>query len=79
MLGPRVRYQKLLDGLARRGVVPTAAALARVRNPVGLDIGAESADEVALSIVAALVAERRGFRGGLLDGVAGRIHDPAAR
>ena len=79
VLGPRVRYQKLLDGLAGEGVVPTAAALARVRNPVGLDIGAESPDEVALSIVGALVAERRGFRGGRLDGVAGRIHDPAAR
>jgi xanthine/CO dehydrogenase XdhC/CoxF family maturation factor len=76
VLGPRARYQKLLDGLAADGIVLPADALARIRNPVGLDIGAESAEEVALSIVGALVAERRGFGGGSLDGVTGRIHDP---
>jgi xanthine dehydrogenase accessory factor len=76
VLGPRVRYLRLLDGLRAAGVAIDPAHLARVRNPVGLDIGAESADEVALAIAAALIAERRGFRGGLLDGVAGRIHDP---
>ncbi len=76
VLGPRARYQRLLDGLADEGYVPPPGALDRVRNPVGLDIGAESAEEVALSIVGALVAERRGFRGGQLDGVTGRIHEP---
>ena len=77
VLGPRSRYDKLLDGLRDAGVSIDAAHLARVRNPIGLDIGAESADEVALAIAAALIAERRGFRGGMLDGVSGRIHDPA--
>jgi xanthine dehydrogenase accessory factor len=76
VLGPRSRYLRLLDDLRESGTSLDTGALTRVRNPVGLDIGAESADEVALSIVAALVAERRGFKGGLLDGVAGRIHDP---
>jgi xanthine/CO dehydrogenase XdhC/CoxF family maturation factor len=79
VLGPRARYQKLIDGLAAEGYVPPPDALSRVRNPVGLDIGAESAEEVALSIVGALVAERRGFRGGQLDGVTGRIHDPGRK
>ena len=79
VLGPRSRYLKLLDGLASAGVAPTSAQLARVRNPVGLDIGAESPEEVALAIISGLLAERRGFGGGLLDGVTGRIHDPRAR
>ena len=79
VLGPRSRYLKLLDGLASSGATPTREQLARVRNPVGLDVGAESPEEVALAIVSALLAERRGFKGGLLDGVAGRIHDPRAR
>jgi xanthine dehydrogenase accessory factor len=79
VLGPRARYVKLLDGLKAAGVAIDPPQLSRVRNPVGLDIGAESADEVALAIAAALIAERRGFRGGLLDGVEGRIHDPSRR
>jgi xanthine dehydrogenase accessory factor len=79
VLGPRARYLKLLEGMRAAGVAVDQPQLARVRNPVGLDIGAESADEVALAIAAALIAERRGFKGGLLDGVEGRIHDPSRR
>jgi molybdopterin adenylyltransferase len=41
--------------------------LARVRTPVGLDIGARSAEEIALSILAGLVAAKHGASGGWLD------------
>lgn len=41
--------------------------LARIRTPVGLDLGARSAEEIALSILAGLVAERHDARGGWLD------------
>lgn len=37
-------------------------ALARIRGPVGLDIGAVSAPEIALSVIAEIVAVRRGGR-----------------
>jgi xanthine dehydrogenase accessory factor len=79
VLGPRARYETLLEALKAEAVELDQERLARVRSPLGLDIGAESPDEVALSIVAALLAARRGFAGGFLDGISGRIHDPAAR
>jgi xanthine dehydrogenase accessory factor len=41
--------------------------LARVRSPVGLDIGARSAEEIAISILAGLVAARHGADAGWLD------------
>ena len=41
--------------------------LARVRTPVGIDIGARTAEEIALSILAGLVADRHGAEVGWLD------------
>jgi len=41
--------------------------LARVRSPVGIDLGAKSPEEIALSIAAGLVAARAGRNGGWLD------------
>lgn len=52
------------------------ADLARLSGPVGLDLGALSAFETALSVMAELVAVRRGRAGGRLrDSTADRIHE----
>jgi xanthine dehydrogenase accessory factor len=61
MLGSRRRGQAILDFLARDG--ESADALARVHVPVGLNIGAESPAEIALSILAEAVATRAGRPG----------------
>jgi xanthine dehydrogenase accessory factor len=68
VLGPKSRFENMRSS--------QMGNLAHVRNPVGLDIGAESPDEVALAIMSELIAVRRGFKGGLLNGRKGRIHDP---
>ena len=61
MLGSRKRGKGVLQMLRDEGV--PEEALARVRVPVGLDIGAQSAAEIALSVVAQIVAVRGGRPG----------------
>ena len=60
MIGSRRRTNIVLGGLRESGF--TDDVLREVRAPVGLDIGAVSPEEVALSILAEIVAERRGGR-----------------
>jgi len=64
MLGSRRRGAQILKMLAEQGVPPED--LARVRTPIGLDIGSQSAAEIALSIIAEVVAVRNSRSGGAL-------------
>lgn len=74
VLGPRSRALDLLATLEGEGVTFTDSQLARLRSPIGLRLGAEAPEEVALSILAELMAWRRGYDGSFLSGHAGRIH-----
>lgn len=65
LMGSRRHTGDHLERLAKRGV--PAEAIARIQTPVGLDIGAASAAEIALSIMAGVVAARRGGSGGWKD------------
>jgi molybdopterin adenylyltransferase len=65
VMGSRRHVGPYLELLREMGF--TDADLARIHSPVGLDIGARSAEEIALSILAGLVAARRGAGGGWLD------------
>ncbi|MFE7645257.1 XdhC family protein [Streptomyces phaeoluteigriseus] len=62
-----------------REVGVTEAELARLRSPIGLDLGARTPEETALSIAAEIVAGRRGGSGVPLTGAHTPIHhDPAS-
>jgi xanthine dehydrogenase accessory factor len=74
VLGPRARYERLLAQLDADGFRPRPDALARVRSPVGLSLGAETPEEVALSILGEMLAIQRGFPGGFLNGRTTSLH-----
>jgi xanthine dehydrogenase accessory factor len=61
MLGSTRRGATILKMLAEEGV--SAESLARVRVPIGLDLGARSAPEIALAILAEIQAVRGGGTG----------------
>lgn len=77
LLGPKSRSERLLGDLAEAGVRPTAAQLERLHAPVGLDLGAENAEEIALSVLAEIKATLAGRRGGMLRDRATPMHERA--
>jgi xanthine dehydrogenase accessory factor len=60
LLGSRKRAAAVRELLAEDGL--TAAELGTLRTPIGLAIGAQGAAEIAVSIVAELIATWRGAR-----------------
>ena len=75
MLGPGARTQRLLMELADEGVVLADTDRERIHGPAGLDLGGEGPEEIAESIVAEIVAVKRGRAGGFLKERRGPIHD----
>jgi xanthine/CO dehydrogenase XdhC/CoxF family maturation factor len=75
LLGPRKRAQKILSDLEAGGFAISADRRARLHAPVGLDIGAETHEEVALSILAEMRAALAGRDGRPLRDRPGPIHD----
>jgi xanthine dehydrogenase accessory factor len=71
-MGSRRSHQTRLDQLRDRGL--TDAELDRLASPVGLDLGARTPEETAVSIVAEIIGSRWGGQGRPLRELAGRIH-----
>ncbi|MFI6099953.1 XdhC family protein [Lentzea sp. NPDC051213] len=74
-LGSRRTHAERLDRLRAEGV--PEAALARLRSPIGLDLGGRSPEETAVSIAAELVALRHGGTGLPLTVLSSPIHRPS--
>ncbi|MFF4396466.1 XdhC family protein [Streptomyces sp. NPDC001480] len=75
-MGSRRTHLDRNERLRQAGV--TELELARLRSPIGLDLGARTPEETALSIAAEIVADRRGGSGVPLTGAHTPIHhDPA--
>jgi xanthine dehydrogenase accessory factor len=74
ILGPRKRFDKMRTEFEKNGVKLSADDLNRIHSPIGLDIGAETPDEIALSIVSEIQSKFANRSGGFLKYRGAPIH-----
>jgi xanthine dehydrogenase accessory factor len=67
-IGSKKTHRDRVARLTAAGVNP--ADIARVHAPIGLDLGAQTAEETALAILSQMVAVRHGKQGGPMPGLA---------
>lgn len=64
LLGPKKKLDRMVSELKNNGVTLSQDQLDKLHGPVGLDIGSEGAEEIALSVVAeikAVLSNRKGY------------------
>lgn len=76
VMGPRKRAEKMLAEFREEGILVGEELLARMHNPIGLDIGAEGPEQIALAILAEITTVLAGHGGGILREKKGPIHSP---
>jgi len=74
LLGPKSKSELLMQHLKDDGFKPTKEHLAKLYSPVGIDIGAETPEEIAFSILAEIKAALAGRGAGFLKDHEGPIH-----
>jgi xanthine/CO dehydrogenase XdhC/CoxF family maturation factor len=78
LLGPKSRTGRILKKLYSQQALPDRESLNKLHTPVGLDIGATTPAEIALSIVGEVIAWQRGRSGGSLASRSEPIHHPVS-
>ncbi|MET0909776.1 MAG: XdhC/CoxI family protein [Ilumatobacteraceae bacterium] len=73
VMGSRTTHDRRMERLAEAGV-SDPAAIDRLHSPIGLDIGARTPEETAVSICAEIIAQRTGRRVPSLRDSTGAIH-----
>lgn len=75
IMGPRKRFDKMLTDFSKDGTRLSDEQLARIHSPIGLDIGAEAPDEIAVAIISEIQARFANREGGFLKDRDGAIHE----
>ena len=76
-MGSRRTHENRLDRLREAGL--TEAEIGRLSSPIGLDLGARTPEETAVSIAAEIIALKWGGKGDRLGELEGPIHHHASR
>ncbi len=79
ILGPRKRFDKMQEEFLATGITLSDFDLQRIHSPIGLDIGAEAPDEIALSIISEIQSKFSNRSGGFLKYHNGPIHQRDAK
>lgn len=74
ILGPRKRFDKMQEEFLLGGLTLIEKDIDRIHSPIGLDIGAEAPDEIAISIIAEIQAKFANRDGKFLKSNNGPIH-----
>ena len=74
MLGPKKKLERILGELEEQGIHLTEHQLSIIHSPIGLDIGAETSEEIALSVLSEIKAVLNGKQGLSLHSNTGTIH-----
>jgi xanthine dehydrogenase accessory factor len=77
LLGPRLKAQRLLDELDTFPIEQVQLLRERLHSPIGLDLGSETPEEIALCIVAEIQAQHSQRQARPLRERAGTVHIPA--
>ena len=74
LLGPKKKLDRMLEDMLADGLAVGEEQLKNIYGPVGLEIGAETAEEIAISIIAEIKAVLSGKSGGSLREKEAAIH-----
>lgn len=74
-LGPKKKLDRMFSELENQGINITESQRSRIYGPVGLDIGAETSEEIALSVLSEIKAILSGIRGFSLKEKSEPIHN----
>lgn len=75
MLGPAVRGEKTINELEKEGVKFSEKDFSRIFNPIGLDTGADTPEDIAVSILSEIKTHFSHREGGFLKNRKGTIYD----
>ncbi len=74
MLGPKKKYESMMSELTEEGLTIKGGQASIIHSPIGLDLGAETAEEIALSILSEIQMVFTGSTGKSLHNQTSVIH-----
>lgn len=75
VLGPKTKLQRMLDDVSTAGIILSETQKICIYGPMGLDIGAETSEEIAFSTISEIKAVLSNRKAGFLKNLTTKIHE----